>query len=474
MRGSAQASALPVNKDRMKATRPPDVNDVTVKERSETTLRLQWNPVPSETAYNYTLQYSNGTKIDDITGSAGGPVTYTVRNLIAGTEYSFTLFTVLQHVDSSGHNFSATTRPSDVNDVTVKECSETTLRLQWNPVSSETAYNYTLQYSNGTKIDDITGSAGGPLTYTVRNLTAGTEYSFTLFTVFQHVNSSGHNFSAPTRPSDVNDVTVKERSETTLRLQWNPVSSETAYNYTLQYSNGTKIDDITGSAGGPVTYTVRNLTAGTEYSFTLFTVFQHVNSSGQHFSNVTRPLSVIDVTVKERSETTLRLQWNPVSSETAYNYTLQFSNGTKIDDITGSAGGPVTYAVMNLTLGTVYNFTLITVFEQVKSMGHSFSAVTIPPQVTGLHCGYMSGGYAFSLSWNPPQGVWTQVEVEISGQSPRNVTGTKTDIVIKHVKPAQTYHITATSVSETMKSETATFECQTDPRVFGAEHAKYT
>ncbi|XP_061088124.1 receptor-type tyrosine-protein phosphatase H-like [Conger conger] len=520
--------------------RPPDVNDVTVKERSETTLRLQWNPVPSETAYNYTLQYSNGTKIDDITGSAGGPVTYTVRNLIAGTEYSFTLFTVLQHVDSSGHNFSATTRPSDVNDVTVKECSETTLRLQWNPVSSETAYNYTLQYSNGTKIDDITGSAGGPLTYTVRNLTAGTEYSFTLFTVFQHVNSSGHNFSAPTRPSDVNDVTVKERSETTLRLQWNPVSSETAYNYTLQYSNGTKIDDITGSAGGPVTYTVRNLTAGTEYSFTLFTVFQHVNSSGQHFSNVTRPLSVIDVTVKERSETTLRLQWNPVSSETAYNYTLQFSNGTKIDDITGSAGGPVTYAVMNLTLGTVYNFTLITVFEQVKSMGHSFSAVTtihcsewiitnrsfeaeitgrfssanatngntsvngrvenskvsftglypgstfnvslffllnsvslkqcehtltlVPPQVTGLHCGYMSGGYAFSLSWNPPQGVWTQVEVEISGQSPRNVTGTKTDIVIKHVKPAQTYHITATSVSETMKSETATFECQTDPR----------
>uniref|UniRef100_A0A0E9VIQ2 Fibronectin type-III domain-containing protein n=1 Tax=Anguilla anguilla TaxID=7936 RepID=A0A0E9VIQ2_ANGAN len=63
-----------------------------------------------------------------------------------------------------------------------------------------------------------------------------------------------------------------------LKLQWDPVSNNTAYNYTLQYSNGTPIDNIAGTAGGPVTYTVSNLTAGTKYDFTLFTVFENVTS----------------------------------------------------------------------------------------------------------------------------------------------------------------------------------------------------
>ncbi|XP_064178165.1 receptor-type tyrosine-protein phosphatase H-like isoform X3 [Anguilla rostrata] len=522
------------------STRPLSVDDVIVKECTETMLKLQWDPVSSDPAYNYTLQYSNGTHIANIAGTAGGPVTYTVSNLTAGTKYDFTLFTVFEDVTSFGHNFSASTRPLSVDEVIVKERTETMLKLQWDPVSSDPAYNYTLQYSNGTHIANIAGTAGGPVTFTVLNLTAGTEYDLTLFTVFEDVTSFGHNFSASTRPLSVDEVIVKERTETMLKLQWDPVSSDPAYNYTLQYSNGTHIANIRGTVGGPVTFTVLNLIAGTKYDFTLFTVFMDVNSVGQNFSASTRPLNVDGVTAQERNETMLKLQWDPVSSDPAYNYTLQYSNGTHIANIRGTGRGSVTYTVLNLALGTVYNFTLFTVFDNVQSTGNSFSAVTtiqcsewsitntsfqaeifgkfssanatngstsvngrvenrmvsftglypgstytvslyillnlvslkqcghtltiVPPQVTGLHCGYESGGYAFSLSWEPPQGVWTQVQVEISGRSPHNVTGTQLDTVIKDVKPAQTYYMTVTSVSGTMKSKPVSFECTTDPR----------
>ena len=51
--------------------------------------------------------------------------------------------------------------------------------------------------------------------------------------------------------------------------------------------NGTEIT-ITAPAGdGPVTHTVSSLTAGTQYTFTLFSVFENVRSSGVNITAVT-------------------------------------------------------------------------------------------------------------------------------------------------------------------------------------------
>ena len=89
---------------------------------------------------------------------------------------------------------------------------------------------------------------------------------------------------SPSAPGAVTKVIVKDRSETHIELEWTKVNNINTY--ILKSSDGTETS-ITGSAGNKVTHTVSSLSAGTEYSFTLFTVFEELRSTGYEFSAVT-------------------------------------------------------------------------------------------------------------------------------------------------------------------------------------------
>ena len=73
-----------------------------------------------------------------------------------------------------------------------------------------------------------------------------------------------------------------------------------------------------------------------------------------------------------RNETSITLQWNKVND--ILNYILVF-NGHEIN-VTISEKDKVTYIVSGLTNGTKYDFSLFTVFENVRSSGVNLAAVT--------------------------------------------------------------------------------------------------
>ncbi|XP_076154881.1 receptor-type tyrosine-protein phosphatase H-like [Alosa pseudoharengus] len=344
--------------------------------RPETHLELEWTNVNNNNNYDYILRDSNGAEVD-ITGSdAGTTVKHTVSSLSAGTKYFFTIFTVFEGVRSTGFQFSEVTIPPDVTQVNVRTLSETHLELEWNKVNNDNNYDYILRDSNGAETS-ITGSdAETTVKHTVSSLSAGTKYSFTLFTVFEGVSSTGFTFSAETVPPDVTLVNVVTRSETHLDLEWTKVNNDNNYNYILRDSNGAETS-ITGSdAGTTVKHTVSSLSAGTKYPFTLFTVFEGVRSTGFQFSEVTVPHDVTLVNVATLSENQLELKWTKVNNDNNYNYILRVSNGAETS-ITGSdAGTTVNHTVSSLSAGTKYSFTLFTVFEGVRSTAFTFSAVT--------------------------------------------------------------------------------------------------
>ncbi|KAL2078499.1 hypothetical protein ACEWY4_026184 [Coilia grayii] len=393
---------------------PPDVTQVNVKTRSETHLQLEWDKINNNDEYTYTLRYSNGTETS-ITGSDGGTtVTHTVPSLSPGTKYSFTLFTVFEGVSSSGYNFSEVTVPPDVTQVNVKTRSETHLQLEWTKVNNNDEYTYTLRYGNGTETS-ITGSEGG--------------------------------------------TTVTHTAQ--IQLEWTKVNNNSEYTYTLRYSNGAETS-ITGSDGGTtVTHTVSSLSPGTKYSFTLFTVFEGVRSRRYNFLELTVPPDVTQVNVKTRSETHLQLEWTKVNNNNKYTYTLRYSNGTETS-ITGSDGGTtVTHTVPSLSPGTNYSFTLFTVFEGVRSRGYNFSEVTVPEVVTSLSC--ISGDFYVSLRWEEPVGVWTELEVNVGGNS--YPVESETKLHVSGLQPAQTYSVSVTSLSGAMRSSPQPISCQTQSTV---------
>ncbi|KAI1896297.1 hypothetical protein AGOR_G00093340 [Albula goreensis] len=350
---------------------------------------------------------------------------------------------------SAGHNFSEVTAPENVMEVNVTDRSETRIELQWTKVSNDPKYNYALQYSNGTQIADIPGSGDGPVNYNVSGLTPGTKYDFTLYTVFMDAKSTGCRFPAITIPKTVDGVNVKQRSETWIELQWNKVYNDPKYDYSLEYEN--KIFNIPGSKDGPVKHIVSGLTPGTEYNFALFTVFMDEKSTGHHFSSVT---------------TFICSEWTVTNTSIDGKFPGKFSDAHATNDsinVTGDVDKD-TVSFLGLYPGSTYNVSLFYQLNNENLMQCHHTLTLVPPNVNGLQCEYMSGGYQFSLSWRPPQGVWTEIVVQMPGRSPHNVTGTETKTVIGKVQPARTYHMTVTSWSRGMKSEPVSFECMTDPR----------
>uniref|UniRef100_W5KEP9 protein-tyrosine-phosphatase n=2 Tax=Astyanax mexicanus TaxID=7994 RepID=W5KEP9_ASTMX len=364
-------------------TTPSSVTDVWVKSRTETGLTLQWNKVNNSSSYSYRLNY-NGIN-DIINGSALGDnvVTHNISSLSPGTKYSFTLYTVFEGVESSGFNFTNVTTPSTVTHVLVKSRTETELILEWDKVNNSSSYSYRLIYDG--KNDIINGSDFGNnvVNHTVSSLSPGTKYTFTLYTVFEGVESSGFNFTNVTTPSSVNSISVKSRSENGLTLQWNKVNNSNSYSYRLNY-DGINIT-INGSEGGSVVnYTVSSLSPGTKYTFTLYTVFEGVESSGFNFTNVTTPSIVTSVSVKSRTETWLILEWNKVNNSSSYSYRLNYNEINNTINGSDFANNVVTHNISSLSAGTKYSFTFYTVFEGVESSGFNFTNVTTPSSVNSV------------------------------------------------------------------------------------------
>ncbi|XP_036416518.1 receptor-type tyrosine-protein phosphatase H [Colossoma macropomum] len=443
------------------ATTPSSVANVTVTYRNETALTLEWNKVNNYSDYSYRLTDHNAININ-ISGLEGGSVvTHTVSPLFPGTKYSFTLYTVFEGVESSGYNFTSATTPSSVANVTVTYRNETALTLEWNKVNNNSDYSYRLTDHNAININ-INGLEGGSVvTHTVSSLFPGIKYSFTLYTVFEGVESSGHNFTSVTTPSSVASVTVTYRNETALTLEWNKVNNNSDYSYRLTDHNAININ-INGLEGGSVvTHTVSSLFPGIKYSFTLYTVFEGVESSGHNFTSVTTPSSVANVTVTYRNETALTLEWNKVNNNSDYSYRLTDHNAININ-ISGLEGGSVvTHTVSSLFPGIKYSFTLYTVFEGGESSGYNFTSVTIPATVTDLHCKYASGGYGLVLGWGPPIGERTSVLINMKGKI---LTESGQSLAIGGLQPAQWYTLTVTAESEGMQSVPVSITCQTDPR----------
>nr|XP_046236801.1 tenascin-N-like isoform X10 [Scatophagus argus] len=393
-------------------TAPPNAENFRPTGQDESSITLQWDKVNSNVSF--ILQY-NGAEINISAPDGDGPVTHTVSSLAAGTQYTFTLFSVFESVRSSGVNAVAVTAPPNAENFGPSGQDESSITLQWDKVNSNVSF--ILQY-NGTEINISAPDGDGPVTHTVSSLTAGTQYTFTLFSVFESVRSSGVNAVAVTAPPNAENFGPSGQDESSITLQWDKVNSNVSF--ILQY-NGAEINISAPDGDGPVTHTVSSLTAGTQYTFTLFSVFESVRSSGVNAVAVTAPPNAenfgpsgqdessitlqwdkvnsnvsfilqyngaeINISAPDlygidefsgdgQDETSITAQWDPVNSNVSFNHQ---HNGTDIIISAPNGDGPVTHTVSSLTAGTQYTFTLFSVFESIRSSGVNAVAVTAPP-----------------------------------------------------------------------------------------------
>ncbi|XP_045921595.1 uncharacterized protein LOC123981034 [Micropterus dolomieu] len=192
------------------------------------------------------------------------------------------------------------TTPPNAEDFRPIRQDETSITLQWNKVNNSISF---ILQSNGAEISiPAPNNYYGPVTHRVPFLTAATEYTFTLFSVFENVRSSGVNITAVTAPPNAKKFRPIGQNETSITLQWNKVNNSVSF--ILQF-NDAEIYIAAPDGDGPVTYTVSSLTARTRYTFTLYSVFENILSSGVSVTAATGPNYILATNVELESLTYL-------------------------------------------------------------------------------------------------------------------------------------------------------------------------
>ncbi|KAF3853515.1 hypothetical protein F7725_014203 [Dissostichus mawsoni] len=463
--------------------------------QNETSITLRWDKV--DDILNYTLVL-DGKEIN-VTASADIEVNQTISNLTSGTKYNFQLFTVFEYVRSRSTEVNHNAVTEEFKSV---EQNETSITLQWNNLNK--IFNYTLAFNekeitvpaseeplltqtifsprnaeelesvgqNETsitlqwrKVDailnytlvlnesmiNVSASEGlDKVKYAISDLTSGTKYNFSLLTVFENVKSTGVNYFADTVPSTVDSVNVTERSVTNITLMWQRMKNDWDYRLEINGENETILQSRTMDE---VSHSIPNLEPGTEYPFRVITLFSGLSSiayEGFTVTGIDCANGIWHVTTSSIQGTVRGLFSSADASNTST--TINGSTGNSIVSFSGLYPG----ATYKVTLQYEKNDTT---FEQCRH------TVTIVPPYLSARCEYSAAGYSMSIIWNKPEGVWTSVEVNVTGKTPKKLENGEQSLDISGFLPARKYEVSIASVSGDVRSyEPFVFSCLTDPR----------
>ncbi|TNN80604.1 Receptor-type tyrosine-protein phosphatase eta [Liparis tanakae] len=99
-----------------------------------------------------------------------------------------------------------------------------------------------------------------------------------------------------------------------------------------------------------------------------------------------------------------------------------------------------------------------------KRLKRCDSEKKFPPSLRA-RCEYWDAGYSVFIAWDQPAGVWTSVEVNVTGQSYQVPEYEERHFIIPGFQPANSYEVSLSSLSGTRRSfEPFVFSCLTDPR----------
>lgn len=93
---------------------------------------------------------------------------------------------------------------------------------------------------------------------------------------------------------------------------------------------------------------------------------------------------------------------------------------------------------------------------------------SVPPRLHA-NCENWDAGYSVRIVWDEPEGVWTAVEVNVTGKSPKKVNHGEHYTILPGFLPAKHYEVSLSSLSgigkgSEQRSEPYVFSCATDPR----------
>ncbi len=403
---------------------PSSITGLSESTNGSTWINWTWTN-PTDTDFNYTMVYLNGTFKVNVTGTY-----YNATGLTDNTNYMLQTRTVdtAGNINATWINDTASTLntlpPANITGLSESTNGSTWINWTWtNP--TDTDFNYTMVYLNGTFKENITGTY-----YNATGLTDNTNYMLQTKTVDTagNINSTWINDTASTLntlpPSSITGLSESANASTWINWTWtNP--TDTDFNYTMVYLNDTFKANVTGTY-----YNATGLTDNTNYMLQTRTVdiAGNINSTWVNDTastmNTLPPASVTGLSESTNGSTWINWTWtNP--TDTDFNYTMVYLNGTFKANITGTA-----YNATGLTDNTNYMLQTKTVdtADNINSTWINDTASTLntlpPSSITGLSES-ANGSTWINWTWtNPTDTDFNYTMVYLNDTFKSNVTGT--------------------------------------------------
>ncbi|KAI5626889.1 receptor-type tyrosine-protein phosphatase eta precursor, partial [Silurus asotus] len=365
---------------------------------------------------------------------------YNVTGLTAGVNYTFTVTAVAADNQTTGAptQISAFTNPDVVTNLTVFNKTTSSVYLNWNEPNGNRSH-FTVQWNN------VSGNNIINTFYTVTGLTAGVNYTFTVTAVAADTQTTGlpTKISAFTNPDVVTNLTVFNKTTSSVYLNWNEPNGNRSY-FTVQWNNGS-VNNIINSSN--TSYTVTGLTAGVNYTFTVTAVAADTQTTGSPnpISAFTNPDVVTNLTVSNKTTSSVSLNWNEPNGNRSY-FTVQWTGGSVNNS---SNTSDTSYTVTGLTAGVKYIFTVtaVAVDTQTAGLPTQISAFTKPDSVTNLSVSNKTTS-SVSLTWNEPNGYRSYFTVQWNNGSVNNsINCSNTSCTVTGLTVGVNYTFTVTAVA---------------------------
>ncbi len=335
------------------------------------TLKLAWSSVDGAKGYQV---YNSATKKWINVKKA---TSYTVKNLKAGTKYSF----IVRAYSGSYMGAKTATRTYITSPATPGKLKVTattsSLTFSWGKVSGAAGYQpayYDYATKKWTNLSVTTGTS-----VTIKKLSAGTKYAVRVRAYVKNSNVKDISATAYsswtakldtyTVPSAPKSISLTGVTTSSLSLSWPTVKGATSYQYYNPVSNKWV---STGSANK---VTVSKLATGTKYTFKVRAkVSNRTSAESAGYSFTTLCAATGGVKVTGATTTSITFSWSKVAGASGYQPAIYDSVTKKWTYLSGTTGNSVT--VKDLTAGRKYAVRVRAYVKNSNVSGISATAYT--------------------------------------------------------------------------------------------------
>ncbi|XP_041054370.1 receptor-type tyrosine-protein phosphatase eta isoform X1 [Carcharodon carcharias] len=437
-------------------TKPNVVTNLSLVNRNTTSVTLSWvHPSDHKPEYRYRVE-TTGDPSSNITVA---DESITVAQLNPGTNYTFRVFTLAADETSADPaTVSLTTEPNEVLNLMVVNVGTNFVTLNWTrPPDYKDGYQYiVLTKRNTTPTGDYRNTTVRSENATIKELTSGTMYSFTITTLTADGTRGGpvieFNYTKPVQIPPEN-ITVNNNSTTDkLIVSWAPPPGNVETFFVIvQGVEGFKNQTSTNSTSS-VTFT--NLRPGREYNISVITNSGPFNVTSASVRGITVPSTPGNISVTNFSTNSISLNWGaPADMDDGhYAFNVTYHNGSTTEYMTENTTATT---ISNLTSGTNYTISVATIGPgNLQSVFVSTTHFTKPNPIANLQVVQINTT-SITLSWTRPDQykVGYQYRVLTDGSpapigSSGNQTVRKENVSVTELTPGTNYTFSVITLAE--------------------------